>query len=240
MTTVVVLGAKEVAAQCLSLLHDRADELALSAIYCGVKSEEEPFSRRAKELGYECFSSETDIPSSDYLISIQWSNVLSPAQLSSARRLAVNLHMAPLPEYRGCNQFTHAILNDDKEFGTTIHVMSASVDAGDILFQRRFPIPDQCWVEQLVSLTVQHSVELFRESLDDLFRNGFTRTPQAEIESSRRSFSLRSDIDQLKQLDLSQSREDVERQIRATSMPGFSPPFFMVAGERILVSREEK
>ena len=40
-------------------------------------------------------------------------------------------------------------------------------------------------------------------------------------------------IDTLKQIDLSQPGNVIDRSIRATAMPGFAPPYAIVAGERI-------
>jgi methionyl-tRNA formyltransferase len=52
----------------------------------------------------------------------------------------INFHPGPLPNYRGRNLAYHAILNDEKEFGATIHYMSEEYDKGDIIEVKRFPI----------------------------------------------------------------------------------------------------
>ena len=48
--------------------------------------------------------------------------------------------MAPLPKYRGCNLFSFDIYNQEKIFGTTLHVMNSKFDSGDIISQRLFEI----------------------------------------------------------------------------------------------------
>ncbi|HEB37608.1 MAG TPA: hypothetical protein ENI14_02985, partial [Thermoplasmatales archaeon] len=45
----------------------------------------------------------------------------------------MNLHLAPLPMYRGCNTFSHAIINGDDEYWVTMHWMSPEFDAGEII-----------------------------------------------------------------------------------------------------------
>jgi methionyl-tRNA formyltransferase len=52
---------------------------------------------------------------------------------------AYNFHGGP-PEYPGRDPHHWAIYDGAREFGVTCHRMSAKVDAGDILFVRRFPI----------------------------------------------------------------------------------------------------
>lgn len=55
----------------------------------------------------------------------------------------VNVHYAPLPEYRGRANVNWAIINSESETAITIHVIEPGLDAGNILFQQRVPIgPD--------------------------------------------------------------------------------------------------
>ena len=65
--------------------------------------------------------------------------------------------MAPLPEYRGCNQFSFAIVDGKKEFGTTLHKMEEGIDNGDIIAESRFDIPENCFVKELYELTYKTS-----------------------------------------------------------------------------------
>ena len=46
----------------------------------------------------------------DIAISVQYHAILNKIHLDKAKRFNVNLHMAPLPEYRGCNQFSFALI----------------------------------------------------------------------------------------------------------------------------------
>jgi methionyl-tRNA formyltransferase len=55
----------------------------------------------------------------------------------------VNVHYAPLPEYRGRANVNWAIINGEPEAAVTIHVMAPGLDAGNVLYQQRVPIgPD--------------------------------------------------------------------------------------------------
>lgn len=48
----------------------------------------------------------------------------------------LNVHLAPLPRYRGRHPLHWALINGETEFGLTIHRMSPEIDAGDILWQQ--------------------------------------------------------------------------------------------------------
>jgi methionyl-tRNA formyltransferase len=170
----------------------------------------------------------------DYLISVQYHRILAPGHIARARKMAVNLHMAPLPEYRGCNQFSFAIVDKATEFGTTLHRLEPGIDSGAIIAERRFPIGAEITVRQLYERTYEESLLLFKEAIPRLLAGNVTLTPQSAFAGTRRaSIHYRKDIEKLKQIDLSESPEDIARRIRATSMPGFPPPYAVVGGHRI-------
>ena len=52
----------------------------------------------------------------------------------------VNVHYAPLPEYRGRATVNWAIINRRADTAITIHVLAAQLDAGAVLFQQRVAI----------------------------------------------------------------------------------------------------
>jgi methionyl-tRNA formyltransferase len=62
-----------------------------------------------------------------------------PARLL-ARCLFINVHYAPLPEYRGRAPVNWAIINHRPATAMTVHVLGAELDAGPILCQQHVPI----------------------------------------------------------------------------------------------------
>ena len=104
-----------------------------------------------------------DLENIDFIISIQYHLILSQKHIDVAKKLALNLHMAPLPEYRGCNQFSFAIFNNAKIFGTTLHMLESGIDNGAILAERRFQIKKGVDVKSLYDKTFDESIQLFRK-----------------------------------------------------------------------------
>jgi hypothetical protein len=74
----------------------------------------------------------------DFYLSVLWPEIITPLQLSECPW--INLHPAPLPEYRGCNSYAHAIINGETEYGVTLHYMDAGIDTGPIIDSPRFKI----------------------------------------------------------------------------------------------------
>ncbi|MGB0391332.1 MAG: formyltransferase family protein [Salibacteraceae bacterium] len=177
------------------------------------------------------------LPQFDFLISVQYHEILQQKHIDCAKELAINLHMAPLPEYRGCNQFSFAIIDGVKEFGTTLHVMEAGIDSGDLLFENRFPIEDDENVQSLHKKTTAASIALFKNSIENIFRENYFRIEQSSLYNIRnQSFHLRSEMNNIKQIDASWDEDKIDRYIRATYFPPFSPPFTIINGQKIDLS----
>ena len=52
----------------------------------------------------------------------------------------VNIHPSLLPKYKGLNTHNRAIKNKDKFAGCTVHYVSATLDAGKIILQKKIKI----------------------------------------------------------------------------------------------------
>ena len=91
----------------------------------------------------------------------------------------VNVHYAPLPEYRGRANVNWAIINGEPEAAITVHVIAPGLDAGNILYQQRVPIGEDDTVADLYGKL--NKVQ--REALGDTVANyiaGYEGIPQDE------------------------------------------------------------
>lgn len=78
----------------------------------------------------------------DLIMCFSFPYKLTPELISIPKIGTVNLHPAILPAYRGPNVF-RMFYDDWHEYGITIHWMDAEFDTGNILSQRRTPIPEE-------------------------------------------------------------------------------------------------
>lgn len=240
---IIFLGSKPIGYECFSyLLSQRA---ALNFEITGL------LTQPRKEFGSDhdltelaainkvsVLSSLDELPECDIIYSVQFHQILKQKHIDKAAQIAVNLHMAPLPEYRGSNQFSYAIIDGRKDFGTTIHAIDTRIDHGDILFQKRFAIPENCWVDELYQLTFNASLSLFKSSLKDIVDENYDELPQHHYEKKfGTSLHFRNEIADLKKISLDWDKEKIERHIRATLMPGFEPPYCIINGEKVYFSR---
>ncbi len=242
---IVFMGSKPIGYQCLKKLLETVPNLNAEVV--GVLTTKNKLDAGEETIYKLCQQQEIpiypslkdylEIPQVDIVISVQYHKILKQVHIDKAQEIAINLHMAPLPEYRGCNQFSFAIVDDAKVFGTTLHKMETAIDGGDILFESRFPIPADCRVKQLYDLTVQASVQLFEDNLANLIQANYQRTTQQSLEAERgSSYHFRHEINDIKQIDLSWPADKIDRHIRATHFPPFEPPYAMVNGKKVYLS----
>ena len=248
MKRIVFLGAKEIGYHCLHYLLENKESLQieLAAVLTNqTRKLAQAFDLVALAQGHQIplltsLDELSALDPFDLLISVQYHEILKQKHIDLARELAINLHMAPLPEYRGCNQFTFAILENQQEFGTTLHRLEAGVDNGAIIAERRFPIEEGSFVAQLYENTLQYSKTMFEEEIGNIVLGNYQLIPQESLVEERgTSFHLRKEISDVKLIDLNWSEERIYRHIRATYMPGFEPPYAMVGNQKISFSIEE-
>jgi methionyl-tRNA formyltransferase len=236
---IVFLGSKPIGFECFEYLLSRRNELGItvSGLLTQQRTEfagQSDLAALAVAAGVPVLGHLDELPECDFIYSVQYHELLKPHHIAMARKLAVNLHMAPLPEYRGANQFTFAILEEKKEFGTTIHEMNAQIDHGAILFQKRFPIPEGCWVGDLYQKTYDASVKLFKQTLAHIVNGNYTAIPQAAlVPKYGTSLHFKKEMAEVKVIDLNWKAEKMERHIRACAMPGFEPPYCLIGGRKV-------
>lgn len=242
-TTVVFLGSKPVGFHCFQYLLAQQKTLGfrVAGLATRLRTEfagESDLAALAKQNDIPVLQRLDEIPYCDIIYSVQHHELLQEKHLTKAKQFAVNLHLAPLPEYRGCNQFSFAILDEAKEFGTTIHLMDAKIDNGDVLFEKRFPVSENCWVNDLYDATVTAAQQLFEASLPAIIRGAVNPISQETLKATRPSFlHFRQEAAAIKEIDLNWDAEKINRHIRATSMPGFEPPYCFIGNQKVYFTK---
>ncbi len=236
---VIFLGSKPIGYECFAYLIAQKERLGIDIVGMMTQARKEfgtehDLKALATNNNNTIFNSLNELPECDIIYSVQYHEILKQEDIDKATQIAVNLHMAPLPEYRGSNQFSFAIIDKKEEFGTTIHRIDTRIDHGDILFQKRFPIPHNCWVHDLYKLTYNASLNLFKQTISHIVNGQYQLVPQQLLEPKYgTSLHFRKEMDTLKVIDPTWDREKIDRHIRATSMPGFEPPYSIVNGEKV-------
>lgn len=78
----------------------------------------------------------------DLALTIDFGFIVPKSLFNIPKNGIVNTHFSLLPKYRGASAVQFAILNDEKEFGITYHLIDANLDTGDIIYQSKFPLDE--------------------------------------------------------------------------------------------------
>ncbi len=114
----------------------------------------------------------------DYIIVVAYGRIIPPEILQIPRKYPVNVHASLLPEYRGASPIQWAILNGRSHTGVTTMLMSAELDAGDILLQDRIEIERTDTTGSLSRKISDTGTELLIRTLDGLDVGTIVPIPQ--------------------------------------------------------------
>lgn len=153
----------------------------------------------------------------DYLISLCYSKRVSKNDLALAKVANINFHPAPLPMYRGFAVYNFGILNEEKEWGTTAHIMEEKFDSGSIIKSNKFPIELET-AYSLRSKSRVHLLQLFEEVLDDLV-SGKEMQYQENVGGKYYSKKM---MNEERIISLKDSEQVVDKKIRAFWCPPYS------------------
>jgi len=78
----------------------------------------------------------------ELFISMSFDQIFSEEIIEMPKYKIINCHAGKLPFYRGRNILNWALINDEKEFGITVHYVDKEIDTGDIILQETFKIDD--------------------------------------------------------------------------------------------------
>lgn len=168
----------------------------------------------------------------DLLISAGFRHIIPEEVLSIPSQGAINLHPSYLPYNKGANPNVWSII-ESAPAGVTIHEMTAEVDGGDVLAQKRVEKHPDDTGKTLYERQNAAIVELFIKNWTDIRDGNIDGTPQEDSGS----FHTKSEFPALFELDLDAERRvgDVIDRLRALTYPPYNNAYFEVDGEQYYV-----
>lgn len=154
----------------------------------------------------------------DIFVSMSFNQIFRKEIINITKLGIINCHAGKLPFYRGRNVLNWVLINDEKEFGITVHFVDEGIDTGDIIAQESFPITDNDNYNSLLEKSYLHCADLLYSSLIKIFNNNYSRVSQATIHPIGFYCGIRGKGDEI--IDWNKSSRDIFNFIRAISKPG--------------------
>ena len=119
-----------------------------------------------------------------------------------------------MPGFRGAGAFSWAIINNEKETGITLHKIDSSIDHGDIIKIRKFPINDNDTAYNLF----KKGEEIISQMFKDWFKKIITGDYKVFKQDKKKShIYYRKDLDKVK---------DLTNYVRALTFPGKESAYY--------------
>lgn len=136
---------------------------------CPVKINSSEFINLAKQ--YDC----------DLFVSMSFNQIFRNEIINVPRLKTINCHAGKLPYYRGRNILNWALINDENEFGITVHYIDEGIDTGDIILQKTYPISDDDDYSSLLNVSHIECAVLLVDAIKRIQNNTAKRIRQDSI-----------------------------------------------------------
>lgn len=176
-----------------------------------------------KARSYEC----------DLFVSMSFNQIFRDEIIHLPRLDTINCHAGKLPFYRGRNILNWALINDEKEFGITVHYVDSGIDTGDIILQKGYQIRDTDTYATLLELAYEECASLLYEAVLKLLIGVTERTLQTDIHPVGFYCGRRGFGDEI--INWHQTSREVFNFIRAICSPGPKATTFF-NGEEIKIN----
>jgi methionyl-tRNA formyltransferase len=189
MAGILLLGMGSTALSALESLTPACDVVGVVRNVEGGQRDDDPIVTLARALDIPVY---TDVAPGavealalrlrpDCIVISSYNRILRAELLRQIR--CVNVHYAPLPQYRGRANVNWAIINDEPYAAITIHMVAPGLDAGNILFQQQIPIHERDTVANLYAtlnaIQREHLAATVLRMLE-----GYTGEPQHEEDAT--------------------------------------------------------
>ncbi|MES2308253.1 MAG: methionyl-tRNA formyltransferase [Verrucomicrobiota bacterium] len=155
---------------------------------------------------------------SDIFVSMSFNQIFKEKIIEIPRYRTINCHAGALPFYRGRNILNWALINDEKDFGITVHYVDVGIDTGDILIQKKYPITDKDNYKSLLEFAHQECAELLLEAIKLVQSNQVKPIKQNEIHPIGFYCTQRKEGDEI--INWENSSREIFNFVRAITEPG--------------------
>lgn len=168
----------------------------------------------------------------DFVVSVGHNWILSEEILKAVSFMAVNLHLAKLPDYKGYYSYNHALLNSEQTYGITLHWMTPKVDQGDYVFVQEFAITQDDTAFSLYNKSVKEGKSLFEKFVGLLQEN--QQLPKKKMTAGGHFYSKQS-MDGLRKINDISDIDEIQKKSRAFFFPPFENAYLEINDKKYYV-----
>jgi len=189
-----------------------------------------------ENINSEDFINQISLFECDLFVSMSFNQIFKQEIINLPKLKTINCHAGKLPFYRGRNILNWALINDEKEFGITVHYIDEGIDTGDIILQRTYPINDEDNYASLLIISYYECANILYDAIK-LFKDASVkRVSQDDIDPVGFYCSQRKIGDE--DLNWTQGSREIFNFVRAISSPGPSARTYL-HGKEMKINKVE-
>lgn len=154
----------------------------------------------------------------DLFVSMSFDQIFKSEMINLPKYKTINCHAGKLPFYRGRNVLNWVLINDEKEFGITVHYVDNGTDTGDIILQETYPITDEDDYKTLLERAYAGCADILYRAIKMIQDEEVKPVRQKDIDPIGIYCGRRQAGDEI--IDWNQSSRDIFNFIRALCLPG--------------------
>jgi len=154
----------------------------------------------------------------DLFVSMSFNQIFKAEMINLPPLKTINCHAGKLPFYRGRNILNWALINDEKEFGITVHYLDEGIDTGDIILQETYSITDEDNYRTLLTRAYDGCADVLYRAVKMLQSGEAKRIRQSDIDPVGMYCGMRMAGDEI--IDWNQSSREIFNFVRALCSPG--------------------
>ena len=132
----------------------------------------------------------------DIFVSMSFDQIIKKEVIHLPEKGFINCHAGALPFYRGRNVLNWVLINDEKEFGVTVHYIDEGIDTGDIILQKKSLITDDDSYKTLLERAIDLCDKTLYEAIVKILNGENQRIKQKEIDPVGSYFRIRKEGDE--------------------------------------------
>lgn len=179
----------------------------------------------------------SNLPDFDLGISYLYHRLIKPQLIEFANNNIINFHPAPIEEHRGVAACCYCLLKEYEEWAVTAHYISAGIDEGDIIMEKRFSIrgiKNGVAAEKYIQ---EQSIRLF-DNVISLFLEG-KEIPRKKQNLSNGVYFSRSILDKEKRINMTDDTAIINKKINSFWLPPYHGANIEINGKIYSLVNEE-
>lgn len=172
--------------------------------------------------------------SADLFVSMSFNQIFKKRIIEYPPLKTINCHAGKLPFYRGRNILNWVLINDEKEFGITVHYCDEGIDTGDMILQDAYPITDEDDYGTLLERAYTGCADVLYRAVKQIQSGDVKVRKQDEIDPVGMYCGMRGPGDEI--INWNSTSREMFNFVRAISRPG-PMAASMLNGKEIKINR---